>query len=268
MKPEEKNGLGRVLRKRLKALNYTQERLAGAAGINLRTVQRALGGQGISKENLSAIASALGLDEQEILKQAASVGPPSPEKRLTLKQIKSAPDFIKVMEGAINSGQSQEICPAGEDRFNEFIGEEIVALASDIGHGISTKNGKLAAREEAQRILATCRGMGFGLFAGCYTETIKQTKAAKRKKTILMIVAAALADPRTRKGLKGLELDVVRDSRRLLYSQLMSGPTGYDWVEDQLMGKTGREEVVKAALRGIMAQARNDGKQQTKRRKK
>jgi hypothetical protein len=44
MKFEEKKTLGRLIRNHRLRFNWTQERLAGAADINVRTVQRAEGG--------------------------------------------------------------------------------------------------------------------------------------------------------------------------------------------------------------------------------
>lgn len=82
-------GLGRVIRKYREGRNLTQERLAGAAGIDLRTMQRAESGQGIGKENLTAIANAIDLDEEQLLKLATQSGPPPAEKRITLKLVKS-----------------------------------------------------------------------------------------------------------------------------------------------------------------------------------
>ena len=59
MTPESKKALGRVIKAHRERLSWTQERLAGAADVNLRTVQRAESGQGISKDGLGAIAAAL-----------------------------------------------------------------------------------------------------------------------------------------------------------------------------------------------------------------
>jgi transcriptional regulator with XRE-family HTH domain len=64
--------LGRPIRECRHRLNWTQERLDGAAGVNLRAIQRAEGGHGISSENLGSIAAALGLDESQLRTQAVS----------------------------------------------------------------------------------------------------------------------------------------------------------------------------------------------------
>src|SRR2546427_4320278 len=90
LKPEEKKALGRLIRDRRLRLNWTQERLAGASDVNLRTVQRAEGGYGIGSENLASIAAALGMDESDLRTQAATAGPPAPEKRISLKRVTSA----------------------------------------------------------------------------------------------------------------------------------------------------------------------------------
>ena len=82
MTREEKKALGRLIPEKRHRLNWSQERLAGAADVLVRTVQRAEGGCGLSSESLSAIASALSMDETELRTLAANAGPPGPEKRI------------------------------------------------------------------------------------------------------------------------------------------------------------------------------------------
>src|SRR4051812_40675984 len=98
MKPEENKGLGRLLKRRRKERNLTQQRLADIAGVDIRTVQRAEAGPGVGSENLAAIASALDLDERELRTQAADAGPPPPEKRILLRQVKSGKGLLDILE--------------------------------------------------------------------------------------------------------------------------------------------------------------------------
>ncbi len=56
-----------------------------------------------------------------------------------------------------------------------------------------------------------------------------------------------------------MELDVVRDSRRLLVGGLLSGhATTYNWLEHQLMSKSDGEERVKDAFRRIMTEVMSE----------
>lgn len=73
------------------------------------------------------------------------------------------------------------------------------------------------------------------------------------------MIAAPQADPRIIKTRSGMELDVVRDSRRLLLGGMISGhTTTYNWLEHQLMSKSDGEERVKDAFRRIMAEVLSD----------
>ena len=100
--------------------------------------------------------------------------------------------------------------------------------------------------------------MGFCLFAGNYVEEVKIKNRIKRRKATLMI-AAPQADLRIVKTRTGMELDIVRDSRRLLLGEMISGhATTYNWLEHQLMSKGDGEERVKDAFRRIMAEVMSE----------
>jgi len=96
--------------------------------------------------------------------------------------------------------------------------------------------------------------MGFDLFAGNYAEEVKIQNRSQRRKATL-IIAAPPADPRIIRTGKGAELDVVRDSRRLLFGSALCGhATTFNWLEHQLIAKSNGEERVKDAFRRIMAE--------------
>jgi transcriptional regulator with XRE-family HTH domain len=254
MKPEEKKALGRLIRESRHGLNWTQERLAGAADVNLRTVQRAEGGYGIGSENLAPIAAALGLDEGQLRSKATTAGPPPPDKRISLKQVKSGEELIEILERCTAKGWSLEVSPRDEHRYNEMAGEEILSLAGDLDSPPKSQKEQIACIRHAQFIVSLSRKMGFGLFAGNYTEEITIKKRSQRKKATL-IVAAPSTDPRIVRTTKGAELDVVRDSRRLLLgSALSEHTTMYNWLEDQVISKSDGEERVKDVFRRIMAE--------------
>jgi transcriptional regulator with XRE-family HTH domain len=243
-----------VLRRHLKALNYTQERLAGIAEIDLRTVQRAVGGQGISKENLSSIASALGLDERRLVKEAVSAGPPSPDKRIPLKLVRSGRDLVDLVERCFRSKWTLEIGPLDEHRYNRMVGEDLMVLAEDLEKPARSENERIERVRHAQGIISLSHHFGFRLFAGNYTEVFTVKRRQQRRKATL-IVAAPLRDPRIIRTRKGPELDVVRDSRRLLVGAALAGHcTTYDWLEDQLIGKSDGEFRVKNEFRRILSE--------------
>lgn len=254
MKPEEKKGLGWVLRKHLKVLNYTQERLAGIAEIDLRTVQRAVGGQGISKENLSSIASAIGLDERRLLDEAASASPPSPDKRIPLKLMRSGQELVDVLEQCHKKRRTLEVGPLDEHRYNSMVGEDLMVLAEDLEKPARSKAEQMDRVRHAQGIISLSRHFGFRLFAGNYVEMFRVKGRQQRRKATL-IVAAPLRDPRIVRTRKGPELEVIRDSRRLLVGAEIAGHcTTFDWLEDQLISKSEGEVMVKDTLRRIMSE--------------
>jgi len=80
------------------------------------------GGYGIGSENLASIAAALGMDESGLRTQAATAGPPPPEKRISLKQVTSAVVLIDVLERCSERGWSLEVGLPDEHPYNEMIG--------------------------------------------------------------------------------------------------------------------------------------------------
>jgi transcriptional regulator with XRE-family HTH domain len=268
MKPEERNGLGSVLRKHLKALNYTQERLAGVAGIHSRTVQRAVSGKGINKENLSAIANALGLDERQILKEAAGASTPPPDKRISLQLVRNGSDLVEVIELCQKRKWSLEVGPMDEHRYNAMVGEDIGILAEDLTEPAASEKERVARVRHAQGIISLSQQLGFRLFAGNYTEDILAGKRQRKRKTTL-IIAAPARDPRIIRTVKGPALDVVRDSRHLPIGAAFTGHgTAYDFYEDQLLSKSDGEFYVKnefrRIMREVMAEMNQAGKQERK----
>jgi transcriptional regulator with XRE-family HTH domain len=259
MTHEIKKSLGRLIKKYRASWNWTQERLAGAADVNLRTVQRAEGGQGISRENLTAIAAAFNVDEKRLVEEAENAGEAPPELRLSLRQINSPANLVKILDDAITKGHSLEIGPAEEHRFNELIGEYLVGLSSDVENATAEQKAALGQSDAAKLILGLCREMGFRLFAGNYTEEIK-LKRGKSKKITTVMFAAPASDPRIRKTANHSELDVVRDSRRLLRGRLLGQMTSYEWMEDQIIGKSDGDGIVKDTLRRMIADIMRDGK--------
>jgi transcriptional regulator with XRE-family HTH domain len=132
MTPEFKKALGRVIKTHRERLNWTQERLAGAADVNLRTLQRAESGQGISKDGLGAVAAAFNLDEKGLVKEAKNSGGPSPERRFSLVKLNSGRELVEILIQTIRKGRSLEIGLPEEHDFNEFIGEDLIALSEEI----------------------------------------------------------------------------------------------------------------------------------------
>jgi transcriptional regulator with XRE-family HTH domain len=252
MTPEIKKALGRLIKNYRGSWNWTQERLAGAADVNLRTVQRAECGQGLSKENLSAIAAAFNLDEKRLIDEAKNAGEAPPELRFALRKVELPHDLIKILKDSIKGGHSLEIGPPDEHRFNEFIGEHLAGLSAEVENPPSGQSLE-ELHNSARYVLGLCRQMGFSLFAGNYTEDIKAKRRTRRQITTLLI-AAPDSDPRVRKNVKGLELDMVRDSRRLLRGRLFGRMTPYDWMEDQLIGKSDGEFNVKDVLRRMLSE--------------
>jgi transcriptional regulator with XRE-family HTH domain len=253
MMPEIKKSLGRVIKSRREELNWTQERLAGAGDVNLRTLQRAESGLGVSKENLGAIAAAFNLDEKKLLEEAKNKGAASPEKRLSLGKLTAGADLIEILNQTVSKEHSLEVGLSDEHEFNEFIGEDVLALADQLEATGESKRPDLSVRKVADQTIRLCTKMGFGLFAGSYVEALK-SKTGKRKNATMLIVAVPNADPRIRRTANGLALDLVRDSRRLLHGRFAGGNTTYDWFEHELFGKSDGEERVKDTLRRLLSE--------------
>jgi transcriptional regulator with XRE-family HTH domain len=254
MSLEQKNALGYLIRRYRVRKNWTQEDLELKSGVNLRTIQRAERGNGISADKLAGIAEAFDMDAGDLIRQAEKAGPPSPEKRISLKEVKSAQSLIGVLKRHTQWGWSLEVGPPDEHPYNEMIGEDIIELDGDLEHPPKSGQGHISQLRRAQFILSMCRQMGFCLFAGNYTEEAKIKNRVRRRRVTLMI-AASQADPRIVRTRTGLELDVIRDSRRLLVGSMVSGhATTYNWLEHQLISKSDGEGRVKDALRRIMAE--------------
>jgi transcriptional regulator with XRE-family HTH domain len=252
MKPEEKKTLGRLIRDHRQRQNWTQGRLAGAADIDLRTVQRAEAGCGINSENLASIASALGVDERELRTLAATAGPPSPEKRIPLQAIRSGQVLVEILERCLARSWSLELAPPEEHRFNEMVAEQILEVTDQLENSPRSAKEHLGAVRHAQEIVSIAQHMGFRIFAGTYTEEIK-IKQRTRKKKALLVIAAPTGDPRVVRTAKGAQLDVVRDSRRLVFGSTFAGhSTPYEWMEDQLISKSNGELLVNDVLRRMM----------------
>ncbi len=82
------------IRQHRRRLSWTQEHLAAAASLNVRTVQRAEEGRGMSAETLTAIAGALDvtieqlrLDETEFLARALGVEPAEATPEVITKKL-------------------------------------------------------------------------------------------------------------------------------------------------------------------------------------
>jgi transcriptional regulator with XRE-family HTH domain len=245
--------LGRVIKAHRERLSWTQERLAGAADVNQRTVQRAEAGQGISKDGLGAIAAAFNLDEKDLVKEARSSGAAPPEKRFPLRKLASGRELVEVLNQTAKKGRSLEIGLPEEHDFNEFIGEDILALSEQIENSKADRHSPSENSRYAQHIITICGKMGFSLFAGNYREELK-SKEGSRTNTTVQIIAAPNSDPRIRKVANGLVLDLVRDSRRLLHGRFLSGHTAYDWMHHQLLAKSDGEERVRETLRRMLAE--------------
>lgn len=251
VKPEIKIPLANVIKRHRESRNYTQERLAGAAEIDVRTVQRAEAGLGTSKENLSAIADALGVAESALVAEAEKSSDGAPAFRVVLKEICKGDALLSLLKRTVEKRNSLEIGPPEEHRFNVLIGEGIVELLDEIEQAGRSSVADQRILEGANGIIKKCDSLGFRLFSGQYRESISKEKSARVRTTVLMI-AAAKSDPRIRKGRKGLELDVVRDSRRLMRGRLGQTNSLYDWMEDQLIGKSQGEKAVKEVLRQMV----------------
>ena len=254
MNLEEKKALGYLIRRYRERLNWTQEDLESQSGVKLRTIQRAEGGYGINAFNLGGIAEALDMDAAELRRQAEKTSSQPPAKRISLREVDSAQDLVDLLRSRIEHGWSLEIGLPDEHPYNEMVGEDILELDGDLEHHPKSAQDRISHLRCAQFIISMCRQMGFGLFADNYVEQTRIKNRTQRKKATLMIVGPQ-ADPRIVRTRSGKELDVVRDSRRLLLGGMMSGhATTYNWLEHQLLSKSDGEERVKDAFRRIMAE--------------
>lgn len=245
MKFEEKESIGRVLRKQREAKSWTQEHLAGASGVPLRTVQRAEKGEGISKENLASLATAFSIDVQELLRDAQKTKEDGPELRLKLQQVSNASDLLRFLKRKGNF----HIGPPGEHEFNEHLGEQLCELQSEVEEhdGSSANNQKL--EKTAAYLLAYSKQSGFSVFAVHYREEVKRQNKTIRKPTTI-IIAAHQHDQRIKKTAKGWVLDYVVDSRRQPLNRLQNdSSTIYDWMQNQLIAKSNGPERVEETLR-------------------
>ena len=69
---KRQNSLTAIVRRERRVRGWSQDQLAGAAGLNLRTVQRVERGSACSGETLQALASALNLSTSKLTKAAPS----------------------------------------------------------------------------------------------------------------------------------------------------------------------------------------------------
>lgn len=233
---EERQALGRVIAVRRIAHNLTQEKLAAAAGVPIRSLQRAERGDGIGQENLDAVASALEADSRVFLAETKAQKGGTPDLRLKMPELTSPVGLVSRVRRARGVLQ---IGPEGEHSFNEHIGGLILEMADCP---------RSRALREAAYALAFSEQMGFRLFCCHYHEELEHKGRMIRKPTTL-IIAAPFSDPRIRKTSKGYSLDYIIDRRKQLFHRILKGGlTAYDWMEDRLISKTHGEERVRAEL--------------------
>ncbi len=251
---EQKQSVGKELRKLRAAKNWTQEHLAGASDVPLRTVQRAEKGDGIGPENLFRLADAFGLDVQTLLQTAEAGRDTSPELRLTLRQVTQGEDLIRLLQKRGNL----HIGPPGEHEFNGCLGESLIALQEKIEDCDGTHKGKQKLTKDAAYLLTFAKQSGFPVFAKHYNEEFKHQNKTLRKPTTI-IIAAHQQDQRIKETTKGLVLDYVVDSRRQLLSRLQNdSSTIYDWMQDQLIAKSDGPERVEETLRAMNDRIRKE----------
>jgi transcriptional regulator with XRE-family HTH domain len=254
MNVEQNKALGHLIGRFRKRKAWTQEDLEAKSGVNLRTIQRAEAGYGINSNNLKGLAEVFDVDAGELQQQAENAAGPPPEQHISLHEVKTAQKLVEILKRRIAHGWSLEIGLPDEHPYNEMIGEDILELCDTLENPPKPPPERIAKLRGAQFILSMCQQMGFGLFAGNYVEAIKVRNANRRRK-ITLIIAAPQADPRIVKMRSGMELDVIRDSRRLFQGGMMSGhATTYNWLEHQLLSKSDGEERVKDAFRRIIVQ--------------
>lgn len=243
---EQRQALGYVLTSKRSALNFTQEKLSAASGVPLRTIQRAERGDGLSQENLEALAATFGTTGAVLLAAASARQDGSPELRLKLPEITTASALVKLMRGGRGS---IHVGPEGEDAFNEHIGGLILELCSmDLRKAI----------KEADYILRFAHKLGFRLFAGTHRERVEYEGEALQSPTRL-IIAATDSDSRIRKTAKGLVLDYITDARKqVFYSMLKRRPSAFDWMEEQLLTRSNGEDRVRNVLRQLHAEVKGE----------
>ncbi len=252
---EEQQALGRVLTRIRSAQNFTQEKLSARSGVPVRTIQRSERGDGISAENLDAIAVALGVATEKILAAATSERAAPPDLRLTFRSIDSGAEFVRQLK---RRGRNMQVGPQGEDAFNEQIG----GLVLDIAAAVKEDSGVSAVDvlENADYLIGFCRHMGYAVFVCHYSEEERESGKVNRYPTTL-VLAAAHSDPRIRKTTKGTVLDFVMDQRKQIVQGLMKRtPTTYDWMEEQLLTRSNGDARVRAALQEIHDDVRNAAK--------
>jgi len=245
---EEKQALGRVLVAQRQKQNLTQEKLTALAGVPIRTLQRAECGDGISHENLDAVALALGTNSRTLLASAARDKAGAPDLRLKMAEVTTSAELVGHLGRECGVLQ---IGPEGEHEFNEHLGGMLLELKDRIGRKVL---------DEADYALQFCRQMGFRLFACHYREELEYKGKIHRKPTTL-IIAAPLSDQRINKTSKGFILDYVMDRRKQLFHRVFKGGlTVYDWMEDQLISKSYGAERVRAELVRIHQEIRAGAK--------
>lgn len=233
---EQRHALGKALAARRNAQNLTQEKLAAISDIPIRSLQRAEKGDGISQENLDALANGLATTSAALLTVATQTKEGSPEIRLKLAEVTRGDVLVRQMRAARGV---VEIGPEGEHAFNEQIGGQI--------HDLSDASASQAQRD-ADYILAFCAYMGFRLFTCSYHEELIQRGKLMRNPTTL-VIAVPHSDPRVRKTSKGLILDYVTDRRKQFWHRTLNTKlTFYDWAEDQMISRSNGEARVRAEL--------------------
>lgn len=249
--PEMKAALGRVLTARRNASALTQEQLEATSGVPVRTIQRAESGNGISSENLRAIASIYGLEADQLMKEAADTKVDAPGTRLTLKEIVEGEALLRALAqpGSLQFGLE------GEHTFNDHLG----VLLLELGDAAKDKSPKVRidALRLARELLAFCGAAGFRLFVGRHND---ESVAGAERLPSGIINAAADSDPRIRRTPKGLVLDFLLDERRQGIRALMARkPTVYDWMEEQLVSRSDGEARVRFAMQQIHDDVRKRG---------
>lgn len=254
--------LGRVLVKRRAGLNLTQEKLCAEADIGIRTLQRAEKGDGISSENLAALAIVFKCEANDLICEARSGDVTSPELRLKLAVVDSGDQLI---DHLLKPRRMFQIGPEGEHPFNEHIG----GLIAELQYTLEERPKKETTitpeiRDDADYILAYSQNMGFRLFACHYHEELKHKGKLLKNPTTLMI-ATPQSDARVTKSPKGLILDYVVDRRRQPLTRILNTRlTPFDWAQDQLISRSNGEERVRATLEQMHSNIRKQNNRKPK----
>jgi transcriptional regulator with XRE-family HTH domain len=196
------NVIGRNIRAHRERLSWTQEQLAAAADVSLRTVQRAEEGQIIAAESLQALAGALDVT-QELLRtdldaaafEAAVKETKSRYKLIALQRLERGNDLRQFMPADAYQVDRVDVADEAAEDAIALLDQQLKDLG-DLWRDLEPLQ-RHEALKDVQREIDALRSLGFVVTAGVDQMRLRSEHAQEAfTMTVLHVVVAPTSEPK------------------------------------------------------------------------